>query len=212
MVKHPHQSISPLDTGRPCLKENRVSPRARSILPPQTAELTGDFVPQVPVYLSLTLTGCARRIKHQKSGVSFQARFPFFFSSRFFCFHFMFFPILFWVRVTRRETRAQLPPLDLLSRMAPLAFVQMTIFAFLSKEVTDLCDEWEKLSSGWALWIVAMTGVGSFSLNLCSLMANKVTSPLTLSIMANIKQVRWYMAGNSRFWNSAAYFLALRRF
>lgn len=74
--------------------------------------------------------------------------------------------------------------------MAPLAFVQMTVIAFLDGEVADMLDNWETLSSGWALWIVAMTGVGSFSLNLCSLMANKVTSPLTLSIMANIKQVR----------------------
>lgn len=83
----------------------------------------------------------------------------------------------------------QLPPLDLLSRMAPLACLQMTFFAFASGEVARLQSNWEELSKGWALWLVALTGVGSFSLNLCSLQANKVTSPLTLSIMANVKQV-----------------------
>lgn len=73
--------------------------------------------------------------------------------------------------------------------MAPLALVQMTVFAFALGEAGHLNSNWSTIK-GSTLWIVALTGVGSFSLNLCSLKANQVTSPLTLSIMANVKQVR----------------------
>lgn len=82
-----------------------------------------------------------------------------------------------------------MPPLHLLSRMAPLALSQITLLAFASGEANDVYNDWGELKAGWALYVVAVTGVGSFSLNLCSLQANKVTSPLTLSIMANTKQV-----------------------
>lgn len=79
--------------------------------------------------------------------------------------------------------------MHLLSRMTPLALVQMIFCAFAFGELSDLASNWEVLKGGTALYVVALTGVGSFSLNLTSLQANKVTSPLTLSIMANLKQV-----------------------
>eukprot|EP00752_Nemacystus_decipiens_P009258 g8271.t1 len=83
----------------------------------------------------------------------------------------------------------KMPPLQLLSRMAPLALVQMAVSAFAFGETADLASHWDDLKGGSVLYVVLATGIGSFSLNLCSLQANKVTSPLTLSIMANVKQV-----------------------
>lgn len=88
-----------------------------------------------------------------------------------------------------------MPPLHLLSRMAPLAFVQMAISAFFVGEVDKVSANWGEITAGPALWVVLASGVGSFSLNFTSLQANKVTSPLTLSIMANVKQVRGFPGG-----------------
>ena len=81
----------------------------------------------------------------------------------------------------------KLHPVDLLSHMAPLAFVQCLILSvvtgemskFLSKPMLPVTD----------MAIVIGSGLSSFTLNISSLQANKVTSPLTLCIAANVKQV-----------------------
>jgi len=80
-------------------------------------------------------------------------------------------------------------PIDLLLKMCPLALVEIGLVAVLSGEVTEIISRWDELVAGAAPQVVLLSGVLSFSLNVTSFIANKITSPLTLCIAANVKQV-----------------------
>jgi len=81
----------------------------------------------------------------------------------------------------------KLHPVDLLSRMAPLAFIQCIILSFLTGEISIVMSK--PVLPFWDMAVVVGSGLLAFSLNIASLQANKLTSPLTLCIAANVKQV-----------------------
>jgi hypothetical protein len=70
--------------------------------------------------------------------------------------------------------------------------------ALINGEITSMIDRWyDDIPFGiftnpaayYPTFVVFLSGVFSFTLNICSLQANKLTSPLTLCIAANVKQV-----------------------
>lgn len=71
----------------------------------------------------------------------------------------------------------KLAPLDLLSKMCPLAFVQILMMAFVGGELQSISENWQSITSTNALPIVFLSGISSFSLNITSFFANKVPSP-----------------------------------
>ncbi len=83
----------------------------------------------------------------------------------------------------------KLHEIDLLSKMCPLALLQIGLMALLSGELSEIMGRWDELAGSSAPQVILLSGVLSFSLNVSSFIANKVTSALTLCIAANVKQV-----------------------
>lgn len=91
----------------------------------------------------------------------------------------------------QKSMSSPIHPLDLLLRMSPLACVQSLAYAFLLGETAAL----RTVISRLPLWnrtiltfSLAVNGALAFGLNYTSFAANKKTSPLTMTVAANVKQ------------------------
>lgn len=98
--------------------------------------------------------------------------------------------------------KVPLHPVDLLAHMAPLALVQCMLMALVTGELSTMFTTFHEEYIGYTLYeiittqhtidasiVILLSGFFSFTLNITSLQANKLTSPLTLCIAANVKQV-----------------------
>lgn len=93
----------------------------------------------------------------------------------------------------------KLHEIDLLSKMCPLALIQIGLVSILSGEVSEIYSRWDEIVVSSAPQVILFSGLLSFSMNVSSFIANKVTSPLTLCIAANVKQVLVVGAGTVYF-------------
>eukprot|EP01084_Bolivina_argentea_P287911 494082_1 len=83
-------------------------------------------------------------------------------------------------------------PLDLLDVMAPLALGQFLLLSIYTSEFTHISSKMSEVKD--IFWIVLIGAICSFTLNITSFQANRVTSPLTISVAANVKQVMLILA------------------
>lgn len=91
----------------------------------------------------------------------------------------------------QRNLSTPLHPLDLLLRMSPLACIQSIVLASLAGEPRKFATliSIMPLSDRLNLFIkLGVNGALAFGLNYISFAANKKTSPLTMTVAANLKQ------------------------
>jgi hypothetical protein len=91
----------------------------------------------------------------------------------------------------QKSLSSPLHPLDLLLRMSPLATVQSLLYAALLGEANRLLQFLQQISPrerSELAFKLAVNGALAFALNYVSFTANRKTSPLTMTVAANLKQ------------------------
>jgi drug/metabolite transporter (DMT)-like permease len=83
----------------------------------------------------------------------------------------------------------EMHPLDLLARVSPLAFVQTAIMVYLL-EWRDLSYSWHLyLDNSMVLYSIMGSGFIAWLLNITNFFTNQKTSPVTLTVGGNVKQI-----------------------
>ncbi|KAG6380184.1 triose-phosphate transporter family-domain-containing protein [Boletus reticuloceps] len=85
--------------------------------------------------------------------------------------------------------RLQLHPLDLLTRMAPLAFIQCVLLSHMTGELEQVRLWSTRELTPWTAAALGLNGVIAFGLNIVSFTTNKKAGPLSMTVAANVKQV-----------------------
>ncbi|KAI9023812.1 triose-phosphate transporter family-domain-containing protein [Phycomyces nitens] len=85
--------------------------------------------------------------------------------------------------------RLELHPIDLLLRIAPLEFLQAMLHSHLTGEISKV-NRFFEINSTWLLsGALLVNGLLGFFVSMTSFIANKKTSPLTMTVVENAKQV-----------------------
>lgn len=71
-----------------------------------------------------------------------------------------------------------------------VGLVQVAMYSFFRGEAFEIVGQWNELLGGYALYVVAATGVASFIISVCTMQATKFATPLTVSVLGVFKQVR----------------------
>lgn len=99
----------------------------------------------------------------------------------------------------------KLHEMDLLAKMCPLAMIEIGFLAIISGEVSEIISKWDTIMTSSAPLVLLFSGVLSYFLNVSSFIANKITSPLTLCIAANVKQVLLVLFGTIYFGDEVSF-------
>lgn len=82
--------------------------------------------------------------------------------------------------------RLQLHPLDLLTRMAPLAFIECVILSHMSGELEQMRQWSTQELTPWTAVALGLNGVIAFGLNIVSFTANKKAGPLSMTVAGTL--------------------------
>lgn len=67
---------------------------------------------------------------------------------------------------------------------------QVAVYSLYQGEAQEMMAQWRELLGGYALYVVFFTGVASFIISVCTMQATKFATPLTVSVLGILKQVR----------------------